>query len=129
MSRPCDITSRRGDRRDQVHQRDALGRRHARRRLVHQQQPRLGGQGDRQLEPLEIRVGKVGRGAVALPVQPDPAEQPAGGLEVRARQRPPGRELLAGVGGKGQLDVLQRRHRRKRRRRLEGAAEAVAGAL
>jgi hypothetical protein len=47
------------------HQLDALARRHAGGRLVHQQQLRLVGERDRKLEPLQVAIGELAAGRSA----------------------------------------------------------------
>lgn len=76
------------DARGQPHQIDALARRHAGRRLVHQQQLRLVGERDRKLEPLEIAIGEFAAGTVRVTAHADQLEQTAGLAAVELRRRP-----------------------------------------
>ena len=66
------------DLRRQSHQFDALARRHARGRLVHQQKPWLVGKRDRQFQPLEIAIGELAAGPVGIAAHADQFEQAAG---------------------------------------------------
>ena len=66
------------DARGEPHQFDALARRHAGGRLVHQQQLRLVGERDRQLQPLEIAIGEFAAGPLGIAAHADEFEQAAG---------------------------------------------------
>ena len=80
----------------QRHQRDALARRHAGGRLVHQQEPRLVRQRDRQLDPLEIAVGQHAAGALGLVRDPDPREQRQRLVAIQAGRARPEARACAG---------------------------------
>ena len=66
------------DARRQPHQFDALARRHAGGRLVHQQQLWLVGERDSELEPLEIAIGKLAAGPIRIAAHADQFEQATG---------------------------------------------------
>ena len=66
------------DLRGEPHQLDALARRHAGGRLVHQQQLRLVGERDRKLQPLEVAIGELAAGTLGIAAHADEIEQPAG---------------------------------------------------
>ena len=59
----------------QLHQREALGRRHAGGRLVHQQELWVVGERDRKLEPLEIAIGELGARPLRLRRHADARQQ------------------------------------------------------
>ena len=78
-----------GDARGEPHQFDALARRHAGGRLVHQQQLRLVGERDRELEPLEVAIGELAAGPLGIVAHADQIEQAAGLLaRATAASRP-----------------------------------------
>ena len=60
------------------HQLDALARRHAGGRLVHQQKFWLVGERDRELEPLQVAIGEFAAGPLGIAAHADEIEQPAG---------------------------------------------------
>ena len=107
------------------HQLSPLARRHAGGRLVHQQQLRLVGERDRQLEPLDVAIGDLAAQPIRLVRHADELqqlEQPRLGAAA-----PPN----DGVGHSSSamrqqrhLHVLGERHRQERRRDLERAADA-----
>ena len=68
---------------------DALARRHAGGRLVHQQQFRLVGERDRELEPLEVAIGKLTARTLGIGAHADEIEQPAGLLARVTRASSP----------------------------------------
>ena len=59
----------------EAHQRVALARRHAGRRLVHQQKLGVVGERDGEFEPLEIAVGEFAAAALRLVSHSDEIEQ------------------------------------------------------
>ena len=71
------------DLRREPHQLDALARRHAGGRLVHQQQLRLVGERHRELEPLEVAIGELAAGPLGIAAHADEIEQPAGLARAR----------------------------------------------
>ena len=80
-------------RRDEGGEAGRLLRVHPRRRLVEQQQPRLGRERARHLEPPLVAVGEVLRVLLRLPAQPGEAEQ----LACRGARPPPPRAFRRGV--------------------------------
>ena len=86
-----------GNARGQPHQLDALARRHPGGRLVHQQQFRLVGERDRELQPLEIAIGEFAAGPLGICTHADEIEQPAGLLARVSRGRTPEIEQLPAV--------------------------------
>ena len=76
------------DLRGQPHQGDALARRHAGGRLVHQQQFGLVGERDGKLEPLEVAIGKLAAGPIRLAAHADQLEQRPASRASNAAPRP-----------------------------------------
>ena len=114
------------DLRGEPHQLDALARRHAGGRLVHQQQLRLVGERDRKLQPLEVAIGEFAAGAFGIAAHADQFEQ-AAGLGLREfRRRGPEIEQLPAIRHQRDLDVFAHRHGREGRGDLEGAPDARA---
>ena len=77
------------DLRGQPHQLDALARRHAGGRLVHQQKFRLVGERHRELQPLEIAIGELAAGPIGITAHADEIEQPARLVAREIRRRGP----------------------------------------
>ena len=73
------------DQRDQV---VALARRHAGGRLVHQQEARIVGERDRELDPLDVAVGELLAGAVGGVRHADLIEQLERALAMAAVRTP-----------------------------------------
>ena len=82
------------DPRRQPHQFDALARRHAGGRLVHQQQLGLVGERDRKFEPLEVAIGEFAARTFGIAAHADELEQPAGLVARELRRRAPEIEQL-----------------------------------
>src|SRR5262245_28898032 len=112
-----------------LYQRDqlvAFARRHAGGGLVHQEEARIVGERDRELDPLHVAVGELLAGALGSVRHADLIEQLDGARAMAARERSAEAEDLAVVARERHLHVLGYRHRAERRRHLEGAADAEA---
>ena len=83
-----------GDAGSEAHQRMALSRRHAGRRLVHQQELGIVGERDGELEPLEVAIGELAAAALRLVGHADEIEQALRLGDVVAR-RPAERQPAA----------------------------------
>ena len=102
----------------------ALGRRHAGGGLVHQQQLRVVGQRDRQLDPLDIAVGQHAAGSVGLRRHADLVEQGQRISTAIGSRSAPEREQ-AGIGrDQRHLHVLDHGQRGKGLGDLESTAHA-----
>ena len=73
----------------ELHQLHAFPGRHARGRLVHQQELRFVRQRDRELDPLEIAIGQHPAGSVVLRVHTHAFQQRHRLLDVVVVRRPP----------------------------------------
>src|SRR5262245_15873331 len=108
----------------QPHQLDALARRHAGGRLVHQQQLWPVGERYRKLQPLEIAIGELAAGPLGIAVHADKIEQATRFLARELRRRGPEVEQRLAIGDQRHLYVLAHGHGRKGRGNLEGASDA-----
>ncbi len=108
----------------QPHQLDALARRHAGGRLIHQQKFGLIGECDGELQPLQIAIGEFAAGPLGIAAHADQFEQAAGFLARELRRRGPHIEQLPAIRHQRDLDVFAHRHGREGRGDLEGAADA-----
>ena len=109
--------------RGEPHQLDALARRHAGGRLVHQQQFWLVGERDRKLQPLEIAIGEFAAGALGIAAHADQFEQAAGFVAREFRRRMPHVEQRAAMRHQRDLDVFAHGHGRECRGDLKGAPD------
>ena len=73
----------------QPHQLDALARRHAGGRLVHQQKLWLIGERDREFQPLQVAIGEFAAGPLGIAAHADQFEQAAGFVARELRRRGP----------------------------------------
>ncbi len=105
-----------------------LGRRHARRGLVEQQQARRGRERDRDLELALLAVRERGRRPGAGPVEADAREQLLGVLAQRARAPPERPPRLARAPLQRQQDVVAAGQRGEQARMLERLRDAAAHA-
>ncbi len=119
---------------DELHQLDGLGRVHARRRLVEQQELGLGGEGARDLEPPLMSVRQVAGEVVAVVVELDELEQlvralarlaPLAPEQRRAQHDVPEAGLELGVHP--HQHVLEHRHLREQPDVLERARDPRRG--
>ncbi len=106
---------------------------HAGRRLVEQDQSRLGHQDAREVEQLALATGERSCVGICLTVEPHERQKPSGlllrGLLVRAdraRRREDPLQPLAAVVRRSDQHVLEHRQLRERPRRLERADEPGA---
>src|SRR6185295_14410666 len=112
-----------------VHQADrfeALLRRHARGGLVEQQQARLAGEGDGELQPFLVAVRQRPGDPPGARRKADQRQQFARAGRVKRACFRPGAPALARVREQGDLHVLQRAQIVEHARDLEGAPDAVA---
>ena len=116
---------------DQLGEVAALVLVHARRRLVQQQELRIGGHGAHQLQPALQPVGQVAGVLLGVGAEPDQVQQPVGALDVLllAPDRTGGAEQGVSKGVVGscvepQGYVLEHRHLGKQADILESPADA-----
>ena len=99
--------------------------RHAGGRLVHQQQARLVGERDGELDALDVAIGEFAARPVGGLAHADLREQLERALAMQRSGRPPQPVDLAGVRDQRHLHVLDDRHRAEGGGDLEGAADAA----
>src|SRR3974390_3175148 len=110
-----------------LHQRDqivALARRHSCGWLIHQQETRIVGKRDRELDTLHVAVRKLLAGTLGGLRHAAPIEQVKRAAEPSVVQGAAESKDFAMVAGKRQLHVLGHRHGAKGRRDLKRAADA-----
>jgi hypothetical protein len=112
-----------------LHQGDqvvALARRHARGRLVHEQQARIAGEGNRKLHAFHVAVGELAARPVGGFLHADLAQKLERAAAMVGRRPPPQPVGFAGVGDQRHLHVLGDGHRAEGGGDLEGAGDAAA---
>ena len=112
------------DLRGELHQLHAFPGRHARRRLVHEQEPGFVRQRDRKLDPLEVAIGQHPAGPVVLPVHADAFQQRHRLVDVAVLRRPPQCPRLTMVADQYHLHIFAHGHRREGRGDLESPPDA-----
>src|SRR4249919_1956615 len=109
------------DQRDQI---VAFARRHASGRLVHQQEARLVGERDGQLDALDIAIGKLTAGPLGRLAHPDLIEEPERAIAMHLRSRAPEPIGLVPVRDQRHLHIFDDGHRAERGSDLKGPAYA-----
>ena len=108
---------------DQRDQFVALTRPHAGGRFVHQQETRLVGERDSELDAFDVTVSELAARPVGGLAHADLRQQVERALAIERRGRPPQPVDFAGIRNQRHLHVLGDRHRAECGRDLKGAAD------